>query len=143
MKKHFVQKLLYFVLLFIQTGLIIAVFVVNDLAGTRAGVYRHVYTRRMQYMEGVYNPNSIQWQSLLVACFCTVLFILLFYSIKRRMSLFYKVQIALAILLSFFIIIVMNSEFFITMMAYPYIIIVFEMVTAVQLMIVIVLSLKK
>ena len=143
MKKQFAQKLLYFVLLFIQVGLIIAVFVVNYLAGTKAGVYRHVYTRRMQYMEGFYNPNSIQWQSLLVACFCIILFILLFSSIKRRMDLFYKVQIALAILLSFFIIFVMNSEFFITMMAYPYIIIVFEIVFAIQLMVVIVLSLIK
>ena len=143
MKKQFAQKLLYFVSLFIQIGLIIAVFVVNYLAGIKAGVYRHVYTRRLQYMEGFYNPNSIQWQSLLVACFCIILFILLFSSIKRRMDLFYKVQIALAILLSFFIIFVMNSEFFITMMAYPYIIIVFEIVFAIQLMVVIVLSLIK
>ena len=141
MKKQFAQKLLYFLLVFIQFGLVIAVFVVNYLTGIKAGVYRHVYTRRMQYMEGFYNPNSIQWQSLLVACFCIILFILLFSSIKRRMDLFNKVQIALAILLSLFIIIVMNSEFFITMMAYPYIIIVFEIVFAIQLMVVIVLSL--
>ena len=143
MKKQFAQKLLYFLLVFIQFGLVIAVFVVNYLTGIKAGVYRHVYTRRMQYMEGFYNPNSIQWQSLLVACFCIILFILLFSSIKRRMDLFNKVQIALAIFLSLFIIIVMNSEFFITMMAYPYIIIVFEIVFAIQLMVIIVLSLKK
>ena len=143
MKKQFAQKLLYFVPLLIQVGLMIAVFVVNYLAGTKAGVYRHLYTKRMQYMEGFYNPDSIQWQSLLVACFCIILFILLFSSIKRRMNLFYKVQIALAILLSFFIIIVMNSGFFITMMAYPYIIIVFETVFAIQLMVIIVLSLKR
>jgi len=97
----------------------------------------------MQYMEGFYNPNSIQWQSLLVACFCIILFILLFSSIKRRMGQFYKVQIAFAILLSFFIIIVMSSEFFIEMLAYPYIIIVFEIIFAVQLLVVIVLSLKR
>lgn len=143
MKKQVAQKILYFVSLLIQVGLIIAVFVVNDLAGTKAGVYRHVYTRRMQYMEGFYNPNSIQWQSLLVACVCVILFILLFSSIKRRMGLFYKLQIVLAILLSFFIIFVMKSEFFITMMAYPYFIIVFEIVFAIQLMFVIVLSLLK
>ena len=143
MKKQFAQKLLYFLLVFIQFGLVIAVFVVNYLTGIKAGVYRHVYIRRMQYMEGFYNPNSIQWQSLLVACFCIILFILLFSSIKRRMDLFNKVQIALAIFLSLFIIFVMNSEFFITMMAYPYIIIVFEIVFAIQLMVIIVLSLKK
>jgi len=94
-------------------------------------------------MEGLYNPTSIQWQSLLVASLCILLFILLFSSIKRRMDLFYKVQIALAILLSLFITFVMNSEFFITMMAYPYIIMVFEIVFAIQLMVVIVLSLKR
>lgn len=143
MKKQLAQKLLYFLLLFIQVGLMTAVFTVNYLAGTKAGVYRHVYTRRMQYMEGLYNPNSIQWQSLLAACFCIILLILLFSSIKRRMGLFYKLQISLAILLSFFVIIVMNSEFFIAMMAYPYIIIIFEIVFAIQFMIVIVLSLKR
>ena len=143
MKKQFAQKLLYFLLVFIQFGLVIAVFVVNYLSGIKAGVYRHVYTRRMHYMEGLYNPTSIQWQSLLVASLCILLFILLFSSIKRRMDLFYKVQIALAILLSLFIIFVMNSEFFITMMAYPYIIMVFEIVFAIQLMVVIVLSLKR
>ena len=143
MKKQFAKRLLYFVTLFIQVGLMIAVFAVNYLTGTKAGVYRHVYTRRMQYMEGFYNPTSIQWQSLLVASFCILLFILLLFSIKKRWGLFYKVQIVLAILLSLFVIIVMNSEFFITMMAYPYIIIVFEMVLAIQLMVIIVLSLKK
>ena len=143
MKKQFVQKLLYFLLLFIQVGLVIAVFVVNYLSGTKAGVYRHVYTRRIHYMEGLYNSTSIQWQSLFVAGLCILLFILLFSSIKKRMDLFYKIQIALAILLSFFVFIVMNSEFFSTMMAYPYIIMIFEIVLAIQLIVVIALSLKK
>ena len=143
MKKQFAQKLLYFLLLFIQIGLMIAVFAVNYLTGTKAGVYRHVYTRRMQYMEGVYNPTSIQWQSLLVASFCILLLILLLFSIKKRWRMCYKVQIVIAILLSLFVIIVMNSEFFIAMMAYPYIIIVFEIVFAIQLMVIIVLSLKR
>ena len=143
MKKQFAQKLLYFLLLLIQVGLVIAVFVVNYLSGTKAGVYRHVYTRRMQYMEGLYNSTSIQWQSLFVACLCILLFILLFSSIKKRRGLFYKVQIVLAILLDFFVIIVMNSQFFVAMMAYPYIIIVFEIVLAIQLIVVIALSLKR
>jgi hypothetical protein len=143
MKKQFVQKLLYCFLLFIQVGLIIAVFVVNDLSDKKAGVYRHVYTRRMQYMEGFYNPTSIQWQSLLVAGLCILLFILMFFAIKKRVNLFYKVQISLAILLSFFVFIIMNSEFFSTMMAYPYIIMIFEIVLAIQLIVVIALSLKK
>ena len=96
MKKQFVQKLLYFLLLFIQVGLVTAVFTVNYLSGIKAGVYRHVYTRRMHYMEGLYNSTSIQWQSLFVACLCILLFILLFSSIKKRRGLFYKVQIVLS-----------------------------------------------
>ena len=143
MKKQFAQKLLYFLLLFIQVGLVTAVFVVNYLSGIKAGVYRHVYTRRMHYMEGLYNSTSIQWQSLFVACLCILLFILMFFAIKKRVNLFYKVQIALAILLSFFVFIVMNSQFFSTMMAYPYIIMIFEIVLAIQLIVVIALSLKK
>ena len=143
MKKQFAQKLLYFLLLFIQVGLVTAVFVVNYLSGIKAGVYRHVYTRRMHYMEGLYNSTSIQWQSLFVACLCILLFILMFFAIKKRVNLFYKVQIALAILLSFFVFVVMNSQFFSTMMAYPYIIMIFEIVLAIQLIVVIALSLKK
>ena len=143
MKKQFAQKLLYFLLLFIQVGLVTAVFVVNYLSGIKAGVYRHVYTRRMHYMEGLYNSTSIQWQSLFVACLCILLFILMFFAIKKRVNLFYKVQIALAILLSFFVFVVMNIQFFSTMMAYPYIIMIFEIVLAIQLIVVIALSLKK
>ena len=143
MKKQFAQKLLYFLLLLIQVGLVTAVFVVNYLSGIKAGVYRHVYTRRMHYMEGLYNSTSIQWQSLFVACLGILLLILLFSSIKKRMGLYYKVQIVLAILLSFFVIIVMNSEYFMTMMAYPYMIIVFEITLAIQLIVVIALSLKR
>lgn len=143
MKKQFVPKLLYLLLLFIQVGLVTAVFTVNYLSGIKAGVYRHVYTRRMHYMEGLYNSTSIRWQSLFVACLCILLFILLFSSIKKRRGLFYKVQIMLAILLGFSVIIVMNSQFFVAMMAYPYIIIVFESVLAIQLIIVIALSLKR
>lgn len=143
MKKQFAQKLFYFLLLFIQVGLVTAVFVVNYLSGIKAGVYRHVYTRRMHYMEGLYNSTSIQWQSLFVACLCILLFILMFFAIKKRVNLFYKVQIALAILLSFFVFVVMNSQFFSTMMAYPYIIMIFEIVLAIQLIVVIALSLKK
>lgn len=141
MKKQIVQKLLYFLLLFIQVGLIIAVFVVNYLSGTKAGVYRHVYTKRMQYMEGIYSPTSIQWQSLIVASFCILLIILLFYCIRKRWNLLYKVQVVIAILVSVFILIVMNSEFFMAMMAYPYMIMVFEIILAIQLIIVIALSL--
>jgi len=143
MKKQFAQKFFYFLLLFIQVGLVTAVFVVNYLSGIKAGVYRHVYTRRMHYMEGLYNSTSIQWQSLFVACLCILLFILMFFAIKKRVNLFYKVQIALAILLSFFVFVVMNSQFFSTMMAYPYIIMIFEIVLAIQLIVVIALSLKK
>ena len=143
MKIQFAQKLLYFLLLLVQIALIIAVFVVNNLSGIKAGVYRHVYTRRMHYIEGLYNSTSIQWQSLFVACLCILLFILLFSSIKKRRGLYYKVQIVLAILLSFFVIIVMNSEYFMTMMAYPYMIIVFEITLAIQLIVVIALSLKR
>lgn len=143
MSKQFAQKLLYFLLLLVQVGLIIAVLVVHHLTGTKAGVYRHVYTRRMQYMEGLYNPTSIQWQSLLVACLGILFLILLFSSIKKGRGLFYRVQIILAFLLSFFVIIVMNSQFFIEMMAYPYMIIVFEIVLAIQLIIVIALSFKR
>ena len=143
MKKQFAQKLLYFLLLFIQVGLVTAVFVVNYLSGIKAGVYRHVYTRRMHYMEGLYNSTSIQWQSLFVACLCILLLILMVFAIKKRVNLFYKVQIALAILLSFFVFVVMNSQFFSTMMAYPYIIMIFEIVLAIQLIVVIALSLKK
>ena len=75
MKKQFLPKILYILLLFIQVGLVTAVFVVNYLSGVKAGVYRHVYTRRMHYMEGLYNSTSIQWQSLLIACLCILLFI--------------------------------------------------------------------
>ena len=143
MKKQFAQKLLYCFLLFIQVGLIIAVFVVNDLSGKKAGVYRHVYTRRMHYMEGLYNPTSIQWQSLLVAWSLYTSHYPFVFFYKKEKGIVLQSSNCFSDSLSFFVIIVMNSEFFISMMAYPYIIMVFEIVLAIQLIVVIALSLKK
>lgn len=143
MVKQFVLRLLYLAALVIQTGLIVAVFIINYLSGTKVGVYRHVYTRKIQYTEGIYHPASIQWQSIFFACFSIILIVLLFLAVKKKKGLFYKIQISLAICLSLAIIIVMNSELFISMMAYPYFIIAFKIVFAIQLLIITVLSIRR
>ncbi|MEH7490883.1 hypothetical protein [Neobacillus niacini] len=143
MKNIVFKWLLYLVVLFIQVGLIIAVFGVNYLTGTKAGVYRHVYTRRMQYAEGIYSPSHLLWQSIFAACFFILLMILLRYAWKKERNRFYKVQVALASLLSLFIIVVIRSNFFTNMLAYPYMIMVFEIILVIQIIIVIVLSFNK
>ncbi len=138
MSNKFLKWLLYIILLIIQVGLIIAVFVVNYLTGTKAGVYRHIYTRKMQYAEGIYSPSYLLWQSIIAAGICILFIFLLYYAVKKGHSRFYKVQIALASLLSFFVIVVIQSGFFINMMAYPYIIMVFEITLVIQIIIVII-----
>ncbi|MEH7115639.1 hypothetical protein V7124_25250 [Neobacillus niacini] len=140
MSNKFLKWLLHIILLIIQIGLIIAVFVVNYLTGTKAGVYRHIYTRRMQYAEGIYSPPHLLRQSIIAACIGILFIFLFYYAVKKGHSRFYKVQIALASLLSFFVIVVIQSGFFINMMAYPYIIMVFEIILVIQIIVVIIWS---
>ena len=140
MKNKVVKGLCYLVSVFIQLGLIIIIFVINHLTSTKAGVMRHVYTRRMEYEQGIYAPNHLIWQSIL-ATILGVLFIILFlYSLKKRRNKFYKVQLILASIMSFFVLFVINSDFFMNMFSYPYFIMVFEIVLVIQMIVVIVLS---
>lgn len=134
------KRILFVLIALIQIALIVAPFIVNDLATKKAGVYRHVYTRRIQYELGVFFHNNLMNHSLLVIALSIIFIILLIYAMRKRRSIFAKIQIVLGLIISLFTYFVVNGNYFVEKMAYPYFIIGFELVLLIQTMLVIILQ---
>ncbi len=127
-------------------------FLLNALSVKKAGVMRHIYTKKTVYMQGIYSPDSLFIQQIII----TVLGILILWetaniiskkkSFKddnksvRGTSRFYVFQLIIAVLLSVAVIIVMKAPAFIAMMSYPYIIMGFQIALGIQILIVIYLK---
>lgn len=137
------RKVAYSFALTFQLLLITAVIVVNWLTSKKAGVMHHVYYRRYQYEQGIYSEDSLLLQSIVILILGVLLITLLFRAIKRNRSLFFLIQIGIAVALACCLIYVINSQFFIGMIAYPYFIMVIELVLAIQILVVILTSIMK
>ena len=59
MKNNSLKKILYTLIAFIQVALIITVFIVQDLTSKKAGVMRHIYTRRYQLEESIFTSYNL------------------------------------------------------------------------------------
>lgn len=140
MNNKLLKKILYGVLALIQISIIVAVFVVQYLSDKKAGVMRHIYYRRYQFEQSILNSSNLNILSMVILIVTLLLIVLLINSIKGNKNLFYKVQIAISILVGLITLIVIKSNYFIEMLAYPYFIMVFIVVLILQ--IAVVLSIK-
>lgn len=138
-----IKKIGYILAVTIQLFLIAAVIIVNWLTNKKAGVMHHVYYRRYQYEQGIYSEDSLLLQSIVILILGVLFITLLFRVIKRNGSLFFLIQIGIAVALVCCLIYVINSQLFISMIAYPYFIMVFELVLAIQILVVILTSIMK
>jgi len=141
--KTIIKRILYLFSIVIQLSLIAAVFKINDLTSKRAGVMRHVYHKRIQYEQGVYSPANLLWQKIIAVVLGVLLILVLIYLVKKGVGLFYKLQVGLASFLSFLVYFVKVSGTFKNMLAYPYFIMTFQLILLIQLIIVIVITIKR
>ncbi|SCG82264.1 hypothetical protein DW1_0655 [Proteiniborus sp. DW1] len=137
-----IKGIIYAIALLLQVALIVTVFVINNLTAKRAGVMRHVYTKRLQYEQGIFTQVNLTKHNIILIALCILFAVLLFYAIKRRQKIFTGIQIAIGIMMSLLTIIVINSKYFIDILAYPYFIIAFELALLIQTIIIIIVILQ-
>lgn len=131
-----IKSIVYGFIALVQISLITIVVVINHLTTKKAGVMRHVYSRRLQYQEGIYSSNNLLKHSLFGGILAILFIILLIYALNRKQSLFLKVQLVLGSSMGLLIPIVINSNFFINTMSYPYFIMAFELILIIQIVVI-------
>lgn len=135
--KTILGNLVYILAALVQISLVTIVFIIDNLTVKKAGVMRHIYSRRIQYEQSIYSSINLLKHNILAATLGTLFILLLIYPIKKNKSTFYKVQLTLGIVASFLVPIVINSTLFINMMSYPYFIIASELILLIQIIIII------
>lgn len=136
----------------IQLLLLYSGFLLNQLSVKKAGVMRHIYTKKILYMQGIYSPASLFIQQMIIAA--VVIWVLWeiinlivkkksqhdpqgALSIKRK---FYILQLIISAVLCIAAIAAMKSPAFIAMMSYTYIIMSFQIALIFQVLTVIYLK---
>lgn len=140
--KGMIKGIIYAIALLIQVALIVTVFAIDYLTRKRAGVMRHVYTKRLQYEQGIFTQVNLIKHNIILIVLCILFTLLLIYAIKRRRKIFTEIQITIGIMMSLLTIIVINSKYFIDMLAYPYFIIAFELVLLIQTIVITIVILQ-
>ncbi len=137
------KTLLAIITLLIEIAILVSVFILNHLTATKGGIMKHIYSRRIQYEQGIYSKDLLLKQSVIAILFAVIFAGLLIYTIRNHKNLLLKMELIISILVSLFIPIVINSEFFIDMLSYPYFIMVSEIILLIQIMMVIFLAKKE
>ncbi|WP_132984401.1 hypothetical protein [Tissierella praeacuta] len=133
---NIIKSVLYGFIALIQIGFITIVFIIDNLTRKKAGVMRHIYSRRLQYEQSIYSSSNLFKHSILGVILCILFIVLFIYSIKKKQNPFLRVQLILGLVMSLLVPIVINSNYFISMMSYPYFIMVFELILLIQAIVV-------
>jgi len=137
MKSSNVIKAAYAIAALIQLALVAAVVQLNSLTTKKAGVMHHVYYMKDKYAQGIYSPANLRLQSIAIIAIAVLAVGLVVWSFRHKKSLFFKVQAALAAALGVTVWYVVNGGFFKSLLTYPYFIMAFEIVLAIQILILI------
>lgn len=137
MKSSKVIKAAYAIAALIQLALVAAVFQLNSLTTKKAGVMHHVYYMKDKYAHGIYSPTNLKLQSIAIIAVAALAAGILAFAVRRQKSRFLKIQTGIATLIGLVTWYVINSGFFKSLLAYPYFIMAFEIVLAIQMLILI------
>lgn len=133
--KIILKKSIIFLGAIIQVTLLAVPWIINYLCNTKAGVMHHVYYRKVQYLNGIYNPTNLNLQiaiSLIIFC----VFIYSMIKIIKKYGFFtMKIELFIGIIASIFLVIVSKYSYFINQDAYPYFIMSFELIVILQILI--------
>lgn len=139
MKK--LEKILYSIVLLLQSLTIISVILIEYLTKKKAGVMHHVYFRKYEYSK-IIGDEKLKYLSIIAISLAIILFILL-YLIKLNRDLFYKIQISLVGILSIILSLIIRLSFFKELLAYYYFILAFISLIIIQIIWVLILSILK
>lgn len=135
MKKLNLSSIIYRLVAFIQSVIIVATFIIQYLTNKKAGVMHHVYYKKYQFENGIFSPENLQVQKIISIILIIIFLVLLAYFMKKRVSKFFKVQLVITTILSIMLFIVVSSGYFASKLAYHYFIIAFSLVLVIQVVV--------
>ena len=135
MKKLNLSNIIYRLVAFIQSAIIVATFILQYLTNKKAGVMHHVYYKKYQFETGIFSPENLQIQKIISIILIIISLVLLAYFMKKRVSKFFKVQLVITTILSVMLFIVMSSGYFASKLAYHYFIMAFALVLLIQVLV--------
>ncbi|RDY26349.1 hypothetical protein CHL78_013910 [Romboutsia weinsteinii] len=133
--KKVIKLTLYILALILQISTLCGVFIVQYLTNKKAGVMRHVYSRKYQFENSIFSQQNISM--LKVGSILAIILILIFlmYVIKNKKDLFCKVQASITLIMSMAVYIVISSNYFSEKLAYHYFIMGFALVLLIQMIV--------
>lgn len=134
MTREKLRKIAYALILFIQISLIGAVFYLEQLTKKSAGVMHHIYYRKAQYEQTVFSSGNMHIHRAALIALAGYFAFSAIRSVKKEKSKFWKVQNLLGLVISGFALAI--TYLFTGKIAYHYFIAVFEIVLAMQFLIV-------
>lgn len=135
MKKLNLSRIIYRLVAFIQSAIIVATFIIQYLTNKKAGVMHHIYYKKYQFENGIFSPQNLQVQKIISIILIIIFLALLAYFMKKRVSEFFKVQLVITTILSVMLFIVMSSGYFASKLAYHYFIMAFALVLMIQVVV--------
>lgn len=135
MKKLNLSSIIYRLVAFIQSVIIVATFIIQYLTNKKAGVMHHVYYKKYQFENGIFSPENLQVQKIISIILIIIFLVLLAYFMKKRVSKFFKVQLVITTILSIMLFIVVSSGYFASKLAYHYFIIAYSLVLVIQVVV--------
>lgn len=135
MKKLNLSNIIYRLVAFTQSAIVVATFILQYLTNKKAGVMHHVYYKKYQFENGVFSPENLQIQKIILIILIITFLVLVAYFMKKRVSKFFKVQLVITTILSVMLFIVMSSGYFASKLAYHYFIMAFALVLMIQVVV--------
>lgn len=140
MKNKNIFKISYIIICIMQVLILSSGFILEYLTTKKAGVMHHVYYRKYQFENGLFSNNNMQFINIVTISLGILLLLVFIFSIKHIRANFCKAQILITAMISFFIYLAVNMNYFINKIAYHYFIMFFMLVLIIQIIILIITS---
>lgn len=131
------KKIIYTIIAIMQIAIIVGSFIIQYLTNIKAGVMHHVYFKRYVFENGIFSNSNIKIESniLIVISLILLIFSIYIFFNKKNMK-FLKIQLVIGIIVALSLYIIINSNYFISKLAYHYFIIAFALTLGIQILII-------
>ncbi|QCX33268.1 hypothetical protein FDN13_05875 [Caloramator sp. E03] len=137
-QRNNLNKIFFLLIHSIQILLIFALSILSYLSDKKAGVNHHMIYMSYKYKEGIYSPLSLKIQSIIIVLIVILLLQSLLKSRRRLIKEAFSFNNMMAIIIGVFLLLIINFSFFKSMIAYVYFVMVFEIVFALQILIILI-----
>lgn len=131
------KKIIYTIIAIIQIAIIAGSFIIQYLTDIKAGVMHHVYFKRYIFENGIFSNANVKIENniLILISFVLIIFSLYIFLKKKNMK-FLKIQLLIGMGVALSLYFIINSNYFISKLAYHYFIIAFALTLGIQILII-------